>query len=127
MVRKGLKVFLTARRISIAFFLQLTQMTRRVADLNSRVKTAQANITLIQVQKMIVGPSLFVWRSRQSCFKPIVYLSLIHDTWAKPLYRCLSRRFEGGYVGMRCVVVVVMVMVGHMVVMVMVMMVMVQR
>ena len=56
-----------------------------------------------------------------------VYLSLIHDTWAKPLYRCLSRRFEGGYVGMRCVVVVVMVMVSHMVVMVMVMMVMVQR
>ena len=57
MVRKGLKVFLIARRISIAFFLQLTQMTRRVADLNSRVKTAQANITLIQVQKLIVGPT----------------------------------------------------------------------
>ena len=44
-------------------------MIRRVADLNSRVKTAQANITLIQVQKMIVGPSLFVWNSRQAWFK----------------------------------------------------------
>ena len=82
-------------------------MTRRVADLNSRVKTAQANITLIQVQKMIVGPSFFLWRSRQSWFKPIVYLSLIHDSWAKPLNRCLSQHFEGGYVVIESVMVVV--------------------
>ena len=75
-------------------------MIRRVADLNSRVKTAQANITLIQVQKLIVGPLCMAQSA--SLVQDSVYLSLIHDTWAKPLYWCIPQRFEGGHVGNGC-------------------------